>query len=45
LGKRGSRIFVDAVKGEVIDPSEALDYLDIPSEAFESLVAETGAPR
>jgi len=45
LGKRGSRIFVDAVKGEVIGPSEALDYLDIPSEAFESLVAETGSPR
>lgn len=45
LGKRGSRIFVDAVKGEVIGPSEALDYLDIPSEAFESLVAETGSTR
>lgn len=45
LGKRGSGIFVDAVKGEVIGRSEALDYLDIPSEAFESMVAETGFPR
>lgn len=45
LGKRGSRIFVDAVKGEIIGPSEALDYLDIPSEAFESMVADTGSSR
>lgn len=45
LGKRGSRIFVDAIRGEIIGPSEALDYLDIPSAAFESLLAETGSPR
>lgn len=45
LGKRGSGIFVEAVKSDVIGPSEALDYLDIPRDNFDALIAEPGPGR
>ncbi len=45
LGHRGTRVFVEAVRRDVITPSEALDYLDIPRDDFDNLVSELGAPR
>lgn len=45
IGRRGAQIFVDAVVGDVIGPSEALDYLDIPRDDFESLVMESSSRR
>lgn len=45
LGHRGTRVFVEAVRRDVITPSEALDYLDIPRDDFDSLVSELGAAR
>lgn len=37
FGHRTSDLFVAAVKADVISESQALDYLDIPSEAFEDI--------
>lgn len=42
FGHRGTRVFVDAVRQEVISESQALDYLNIPAQDFEHLLA---APR
>jgi Zn-dependent peptidase ImmA (M78 family) len=38
LGRRATSIFVDAVRSEVLSPSEALSVLDIPRDDFERLV-------
>jgi hypothetical protein len=35
FGARGTRLFVEAVRKEVITRSQALSYLDIPDEAFD----------
>lgn len=40
IGKRGAAVFVDAVKNDVLGRSEALDYLDIPHEDFDTWLAE-----
>lgn len=37
LGHRGTRVFVEAVRREVITESQALDYLDIPVADFARL--------
>jgi Zn-dependent peptidase ImmA (M78 family) len=45
IGKRGSSVFVDAVKKDVLGRSEALDYLDIPHADFELWLAEARSDR
>lgn len=45
LGKRGAGVFVDAVKKDIIATSEALDYLDIPRDHFDALMADFAATR
>ncbi len=42
FGRRTTTLFVEAVQRDVITRSQALDYLDIPSGAFDRLV--TAAP-
>jgi Zn-dependent peptidase ImmA (M78 family) len=37
LGHRGTRVFVEAVRRDVITASQALDYLDIPLADFDGL--------
>lgn len=37
FGHRGTRVFVDAVRRDIITESQALDYLDIPSADFNRL--------
>ncbi|MDP2320077.1 MAG: ImmA/IrrE family metallo-endopeptidase [Acidobacteriota bacterium] len=37
FGHRGTSVFVEAVRREVITPSQALDYLDIPVAEFAQL--------
>ena len=37
FGPRSARLFIDAVRRDVISESQALDYLDIPSRAFEQM--------
>lgn len=37
FGHRGTRLFVEAVRRDVITESQALDYLDIPSADFDRL--------
>jgi Zn-dependent peptidase ImmA (M78 family) len=39
FGARGTRLFVEGVKKEVISRSQAVSYLDIPDEAFDHLAA------
>lgn len=39
FGRRASDLFVAAVQRDVISRSQALDYLDIPSSAFDRLAA------
>lgn len=41
FGRRTTDLFVAAVQRDVISRSQALDYLDIPSGAFERLAAAT----
>jgi hypothetical protein len=41
FGRRTTELFVAAVQRDVISRSQALDYLDIPSGAFERLAAAT----
>ncbi|OFW48544.1 MAG: hypothetical protein A3G77_13795 [Acidobacteria bacterium RIFCSPLOWO2_12_FULL_68_19] len=41
FGRRTTELFVAAVQRDVISRSQALDYLDIPSDAFERLAAAT----
>ena len=41
FGRRTTDLFVAAVQRDVISRSQALDYLDIPSSAFERLAAAT----
>jgi len=38
-GRRTTDLFVTAVRNDVISESQALDYLDIPSETFEEIFA------
>jgi Zn-dependent peptidase ImmA (M78 family) len=45
LGRRGAGVFIDAVRNDVIGPSEALDFLDIPREHLDALVEEAGRGR
>lgn len=40
FGHRGTRLFVEAVRRDVITESQALDYLDIPHEDFDQWLAE-----
>jgi hypothetical protein len=40
IGKRGSSVFIDAVKNDVLGKSEALDYLDIPYDDFDQWLTE-----
>jgi Zn-dependent peptidase ImmA (M78 family) len=42
FGARGTRLFVEGVKQDVISRSQAVSYLDIPDEAFDHLAA--GSP-
>jgi Zn-dependent peptidase ImmA (M78 family) len=37
FGERGTSLFVDGVKRDLISRSQALDYLDIPDSTFDSL--------
>jgi Zn-dependent peptidase ImmA (M78 family) len=39
IGQRTRDLFVAAVRGDVISESQALDYLDTPSHAFEEMFA------
>lgn len=39
FGTRGTRLFVEGVRREVIGRSQAVSYLDIPDSAFDSLAA------
>lgn len=39
FGARGTRLFVEGVRKEVISRSQAVSYLDIPDEAFDHLAA------
>lgn len=41
FGRRTGELFVAAVQRDVISRSQALDYLDIPSSAFERLASAT----
>jgi Zn-dependent peptidase ImmA (M78 family)/transcriptional regulator with XRE-family HTH domain len=41
LGWRGIDVFIEAVKREVITTSQALDYLDVPSDTFEELAKDS----
>ena len=41
FGRRTADLFVAAVQRDVISRSQALDYLDMPSDAFERLAAAT----
>ncbi|HUR20851.1 MAG TPA: ImmA/IrrE family metallo-endopeptidase [Vicinamibacterales bacterium] len=40
FGPRSARMFIDAVRRDVISESQALDFLDIPSRAFEQMAGE-----
>ena len=37
FGPRATRVFVDAVRRDVLDRSQAVEYLDIPDAAFDEL--------
>ena len=41
FGQRTNSLFINAVQRDVISQSQALDYLDIPSEAFGRLAGNT----
>lgn len=39
FGGRGTRLFVEGVKNDIISRSQAVSYLDIPDESFDSLAS------
>lgn len=45
FGSRAARVFVDAVRKDLLGRSQAVEYLDIPDEAFDDLASSLSSAR
>ena len=45
FGSRAARVFVDAVRNDLLSRSQAVEYLDIPDEAFDDLASSLSSAR